>query len=145
MPILLTKEDIILINQRTIAKHGGNFVPPFNLLNPSSLDYLVEAVNASIFGQPMYPSLSDKAAYYMHSIIANHVFQDGNKRTGLGAALVFLSLNEVSLRENPDRKKSDTQFPHEPLYNMTMEVASSKMNLEELKDWFSENVQDSNL
>lgn len=79
MPILLTKEDIILINQRTIVKHGGNFVPPFNLLNPSSLDYLVEAVNVSIFGQPMYPSLSDKAAYYMHSIIANHVFQYGNK------------------------------------------------------------------
>lgn len=81
----------------------------------------------------------------MHSIIANHVFQDGNKRTELGAALVFLSLNEVSLKDDPDGEKPKAQFPHKSLFDMTMEVASSKMDLEELKDWFSENIQDSNL
>ena len=28
----LQKEDIVFINQKTIDKHGGNFVPPFNYL-----------------------------------------------------------------------------------------------------------------
>lgn len=134
MSILLSKEAIILINRRTIERHGGNFVPPFNLLNGSSLDYLVEAVDASLFDQPMYPSLSDKAAYYMHSIIANHVFQDGNKRTGLGAALVFLSLNETMLRDNLDVEKNEVQFPNEALFDITIKVASSQIDLEELKN-----------
>ena len=45
----LTKEDIIFINQKTIKKHGGNFVPPFNLLNESPLDYLVDIIDAEMY------------------------------------------------------------------------------------------------
>jgi len=95
----LTKEDIIFINQKTIKKHGGNFVPPSNLLNESPLDYLVDIIDAEMLGEPLYPKVSDKAALYMYNIISNHVFQDGNKRTGLESALLFLKLNSFQLQE----------------------------------------------
>lgn len=51
----LLKEDFTLINQMTIERHGGNFVPPSNFLNESALDYLLEAVQSQVFGQPLYP------------------------------------------------------------------------------------------
>ena len=89
----LTKDDIVQFNEMTIQEHGGNFVPPCNFLNENSLDYMLEAVGSELFGQPMYPSISHKAAFYMFSIVTGHIFQDGNKRTGLEAALLFLKLN----------------------------------------------------
>lgn len=50
----LQKEDIVLINQLTIQKHGGNFVTPFNFLIEGSLDYLLEAVQTEMFDAPLY-------------------------------------------------------------------------------------------
>jgi death-on-curing protein len=43
--------------------------------------------------------MTDKAAVYCHNIICNHIFSDGNKRTGLGAALVFLNLNGLDISQ----------------------------------------------
>ncbi len=77
----------------TVEQHGGNFVPPDNFLNEEPLDYLLEAVESRIYGNPLYPELHQKAGVYMFNIIGNHIFQDGNKRTGLEAALLFLELN----------------------------------------------------
>lgn len=96
----LTKADIIFINQKTIKKHGGNFIPPNNFLNEAPLDYLIEVISSEMFGKPLYPKKSDKAGLYLFNIISNHIFSDGNKRTGLGAALLFLHLNDFQLQDN---------------------------------------------
>ena len=90
---LLTKDIIIQFDELTVQKHGGSFVPLGNFLNENSLDYMLEAVNAELFGVEMYPTIADKAAFYMFSIVTGHIFQDGNKRTGLGAARLFLKMN----------------------------------------------------
>jgi death on curing protein len=52
------------------------------------------------------------AAAYLFHVVSNHAFVDGNKRTGLLCALVFLDLNGVSLDQ-------DSQA----LYDVTMAVA----------------------
>ena len=75
----LHKSDIILINQKTIKRHGGDFVPPHNFLHEENLDYLVDAVQVEMFGQPLYPEIPDKAGFYLFNIISNHIFQDGTK------------------------------------------------------------------
>ena len=59
----LRKEDFLVINKKTIDKHGGNFVPPFNFLKGNSLDYLVEAVEAEMFGEPLYPTIADNTEF----------------------------------------------------------------------------------
>jgi death-on-curing protein len=109
----LRKNDITLINRLTIEDVGGNFVPPFNFLHEESLDYLIEAVEAEMFGNPLYPDIHHKTGLYMYNIIANHIFQDGNKRTGLEAALLFLQLNGF-----------DLIIDDETLTNFTLTVAS---------------------
>lgn len=97
--ILLEKATIYLINEKTILRHGGNFVPPFNLLNGSSLEYMLEAIDGEMFVQKFYPTMPDKAAFYMFQIVTSHIFQDGNKRTGLEAALLFLKFNNHRLNK----------------------------------------------
>ncbi len=94
----LLKEDLILINRMTIKRHGGNFVPPFNLLKEEALDYLIEAVQAELFGKQVYPEVHEKTGLYLYNIVSNHPFQDGNKRTGLEAALLFLKLDDYKLK-----------------------------------------------
>lgn len=130
---LLRKQDIILINKLTIEDVGGNFVPPQNFLHESNLDYLIEAVDAEMFGDKMYPTIHQKAGLYMYNIIANHIFQDGNKRTGLESALLFLQLN------NYDLKLSIT---NEILTNFTLSVAAGEKTLEEVQKWFEESIME---
>lgn len=126
----LTKEDILYINFLTIQEVGGNFVPPNNFLHEGNLDYLLETVQAEMFGEALYPHLYQKAGLYMYNIICNHIFQDGNKRTGLEAALLFLQLNG-----------HDLVIADQPLTQFTLDVASGKHSLESVQTWFKDHIQ----
>jgi death on curing protein len=131
MVVYLSKEDIIYINQRTILTHGGNYLPPSNFLHESYLDFLIEAVYSEMFGKELYPNISDKASVYCFNIICNHIFTDGNKRTGLETALAFLKLN--NFRINPN-------LPHNDLLNFIIKIASGQSTLDECRAWFQENI-----
>ncbi len=145
---LLTKENIVQFNELTVQKHGGSFVPPGNFLNESSLDFMLEAVNAEVFGEKMYPTISDKAAFYMFSIVTGHIFQDGNKRTGLGAARLFLRLNGVRMGQELTQIKraNGISIPEQGgyfkqiLFKFTIEMASGKISLDEARQWFAANI-----
>ena len=126
----LIKKDILTINLLTIEDVGGNFVPPYNFLHEENLDYLLEAVQAKMFGEPLYPEIYQKAGVYMFNIIANHIFQDGNKRTGLEAALLFLQLNNY-----------DLIVDDKILIDFTLSVASGELSLEQTQDFFKKNIQ----
>jgi death on curing protein len=127
----LVKNDFTYINQRTIANHGGNFVPPNNFLHEDNLDYLLEAVQAEMFGEPLYPTISDKAAVYCYNVICNHIFSDGNKRTGLESSIAFLKLNKMRLNRN---------LSDEVIENFITKIASGQSSLEECREWFKENI-----
>lgn len=127
----LTKDMIVKINQKTVLAHGGNYIKPSNFLNEQNLDYLLDIIKSELFGQPLYPLLSDKAGLLMYNIIANHIFQDGNKRTGLEAAIVFLRINNFNL--SPD-------LTLEEIFNFTIKVASGLSSLPECQAWFEANI-----
>ena len=128
----LDKEDIIYINQRTVGVHGGLYLPPNNFLHEENLDYLLGIVDSELFGQQMYPSIEDKAAVYCYNIICNHIFSDGNKRTGLESSLAFLNLNG---------KRLNALLPKSDLTNFILAVASGEVSLEDCRKWFAENTE----
>lgn len=127
---LLTKEEIIFLNKNNVSKFGGNYVPPNNLLNENPLDYLVEIVGAALFGEPIYPEFYHKAGVYLYNIISNHIFTDGNKRTGLDACFVFLEINGYRLNENV----SDNV-----LTDFIISIASGEQTLEAVQIWIKTN------
>lgn len=79
----------------------------------------------------------------MFNIISNHVFQDGNKRTGLEAALLFLKINGWRLIDNDIVNFMATEGDYWPnitpdeLYKFTMAVASGQYDLEGMRAWFA--------
>jgi death-on-curing protein len=130
--IFLIKSQILRINHLTIIHHGGNFNPPYNYLNESALDYLVDIVHAEMFGEQLYPTIFDKAGVYVYNIIANHVFSDGNKRTGLEAGLIFLKINGYQLKNS---------VTNPLLTNFILSVASGNESLETVQEWLKANSE----
>jgi death-on-curing protein len=60
-----------------------------------------------VFGEELYPELHEKAAVLLRGIIADHAFVDGNKRTGIMSALVFLNLNSEDTSILTDKELED--------------------------------------
>lgn len=90
----LTIEDALLIHADQITRYGG--APG---LRERGLLLSAIAMPASGFGGRFaHQNLFEMAAAYLFHIVQNHPFIDGNKRTGVAAALVFLELNGVSVR-----------------------------------------------
>lgn len=62
------------------------------------LDAAVNRPRAVAFGQDAYPTLHEKAAALLDSLVRNHALLDGNKRLGWVATRLFLVLNGYDLR-----------------------------------------------
>jgi death-on-curing protein len=116
----LTLEQIVFINDRIIHETGGQRgIRDLGLLHASS-----ERPKASFAGKDLYSTLFEKAAALAHSIILNHPFLDGNKRTALASMTLFLELNGVFL--------SITQ--EEAVWFSTW-IESQKPSLKEIAAW----------
>ena len=89
----LTAEQILFLHARLIEETGGSHgVRDINLLLSA-----VGRPQASFNDQDLYPDIFTKAASLMDSLIRNHPFIDGNKRTGISAAGLFLRRNGCRL------------------------------------------------
>jgi death-on-curing protein len=75
-------------------------------------------------GEDLYATIVEKAAALGFSIIRNHPFIDGNKRTGHAAMEVFLILNSHEILASVDHAEE-----------VILRVASGKMGREEFTDW----------
>ncbi|MEM9836407.1 MAG: type II toxin-antitoxin system death-on-curing family toxin, partial [Bacteroidota bacterium] len=77
-------------------------------------------------------------------IINNHVFSDGNKRTGLGAALLFLRINGYKLKGallDENSSVNSNLSRQKQLEKITLLVASGRMSQEQLQKWFERNIE----
>jgi len=95
---LLEPETIVAMNRLTIRLHGGLHLPPDNLRAGQGLGFAHQIRINRLFGQILYPGPYHRAAAYLYYIVKNHPFNDGNKRTGLAAALTALEWNELPYR-----------------------------------------------
>ena len=87
----LTVEMVLEVHAEAIARFGGSD----GVREMPLLESAVAAPRASFAGKSPYADLAEVAAAYLYYLCKNHPFIDGNKRTALGAGLVFLRLNGV--------------------------------------------------
>ena len=93
----LTAEDLLFIHHQLIETFGGSH----GLRDSGRLQAVAAAAEQSLFGVEQYPTVFDKAAVYARNIIGDHPFVDGNKRTGITAAVMFLDKSNVKLKFRP--------------------------------------------
>ena len=92
-PSFLTLAEVVEIHRNQIQLYGGNDrIREIHLLQSA-----LAQPEAAFAGAWLHEDLFEMAAAYTFHIAHNHPFIDGNKRTALAAALVFLEINGTSL------------------------------------------------
>ncbi|NNJ25040.1 type II toxin-antitoxin system death-on-curing family toxin [Alienimonas chondri] len=94
----LTLDDLLELHEAILATSGGST----GLRDPGTVHSALSQPFAAFGGKDLYPSLEEKAACICYTIVRGHPFVDGNKRTGHGAAALFLKLNGFELRAEID-------------------------------------------
>ena len=89
----INKRLVVVINRLCVSVTGGLATTATNLRDGASLGFVDRIHVNEIFGVRIYHSIFEQAAAYMFYILKNHVFMDGNKRTGLAVAITFLQWN----------------------------------------------------
>ena len=119
--IFLNVEDIIDYHTDIINEFGG----AHGIRDMGLLISAVEMPKATMFGEDLHVTIFDKAAAYPYHIVCNHPFIDGNKRSGIVAALTFLASNEIILKYDPLE-----------LEELVVRVATSQVKKEEIARFF---------
>ncbi|MFA7627941.1 MAG: type II toxin-antitoxin system death-on-curing family toxin [Candidatus Dojkabacteria bacterium] len=106
----------------------------YEVRNTGKLESSIAQPFQKIGGKDLYPTLVSKAAMLYYFCIKNHPFEDGNKRMGIFALIIYLADNGYWL---------DTA--NEDLFNMTVRTAASGMKekdevVSEIETFVEENI-----
>jgi len=96
-----------------------------------SLEAALNRPFATFDGQDLYPTAEEKAAALFESIIINHPFMDGNKRTAY-VLLEYLLLNKTG-------KRLEASF--EEKYEMSIKASTGEIRFDEIRDWISSKIK----
>lgn len=121
--IRLTEQQVLSIHSMMIKATGGLD----GIRDKGLLDSALNAPFQTFDSKDLYSSLLSKAAVMCRSIISNHPFVDGNKRTGIHTMLVFLELNGII----PEYSQSE-------LIELGLGVAAGQLSYDDILNWLVE-------
>lgn len=121
----LTLNDVLELHRQVGAQSGG----AVGVLSLPALESAVSQPWMTFAGADLYPTLVEKAAVLGYSLISNHPFIDGNKRTGHAAMEVFLMLNGWEIQASVDEQE-----------RIILEVASGAIDRKQFSDWLRVHV-----
>lgn len=121
----LNAQQVLFIQSRVIAETGGQA----GVRDLSLLESAVARPQATFSGVELYPVLFEKAAALLDSLVNNHPFVDGNKRTGIVATGLFLRSNGYRVHTS---QSAIEQF--------TLQVATTHPPIETLAAWLKANT-----
>jgi death on curing protein len=111
--LFLTLAEVIEIHADQIHRYGGQA----GVRDLGLLESALAQPEASFAGAWLHKDHYEMAAAYAYHLCQNHPFIDGNKRTALAAALVFLELSDISILD-----------PRGRLKNAMVRIASGRMS-----------------
>ena len=123
-PVWVTKEVVLAMHERLLAKHGG----ASGLRDGGMLDSaLARPQQLLTYNQP---DLYDLATAYVGGILRNHPFVDGNKRSALMTAYVFLARNGLQLTA-----------PEVEAVQLVTALAANEVEETEIAGWLRDNCE----
>jgi death on curing protein len=121
----LTLIEVLELHRRVIEQSGG----AFGIRDVGLLESAIAQPQMTFDGEDLYPSLLEKAAALGFSIIMNHPFVDGNKRTGHAATETFLVLNGMEINASVDEQE-----------RVVLAIASGELGREAFVEWLQRNT-----
>jgi death-on-curing protein len=122
---MIALEDVLKIHEFLINKFGGSQgIRDLNLLKSA-----ISRPYQTFDQKDLYKNPIEKAAAIIESIIRNHPFIDGNKRTGY--VLMRLVLMDHGL---------DISHNHKDKYDFVISIASGNLNYDQIKKWIKDHT-----
>jgi len=122
----LSLEEVLYLHSRIIKRTGGKA----GVRDLGLLESAIHRPAASFGGEDLYPSLYDKSAALVHSLINNHPFTDGNKRTGYVGGARFLFVNGYELHA-----------PNGEALDFVLGIESKRLSLDAIAKWFKRHAK----
>jgi death-on-curing protein len=121
----LTLIEVLELHRRIIEKSDG----ASGIRDVGLLESAIAQPRMTFGGEDLYPSLLEKAAALGFSIIMNHPFVDGNKRTGHAAVETFLVLNGMEINASVDEQE-----------RVVLAIASGELERKAFVEWLQLNT-----
>ncbi len=115
----LTPQKVLFIHNQVVKRTGGSH----GVRDIGLVESAVFRPQASFDGKDLYITVFEAAAL-LQSLLKNHPFVDGNKRTALVSAGLFLGLNGYKLK---NANKDEVEF--------AIKVDNKHLDIEEISDW----------
>lgn len=122
---MITNEAVLLIHEEVVKLHGGSN----GIRDIGGLESAIARPYQTFGSEDLYPSSFEKAAAIGESIIMNHPFVDGNKRTGYVLMETILRLSGNKINSSND-----------DLYNFIIKISTGAVKFEEIVKWLKENT-----
>ncbi len=121
---MISKNTILRLHELSILKYGG----AEGVRDQGLMESAIARPYQTFGGEDLYPTFFEKAAAIVESIIINHPFIDGNKRTGFLAMLAVLEAENFKITATNDE-----------LYNFTIRISTGEIKFEEIVTWLKNN------
>jgi death on curing protein len=122
---MITKKIVLRLHELSIRKYGGGSGTRDERLMESAIARPYQ----TFASEDLYPIVFEKAAAIAESIIINHPFIDGNKRTGFLAMIAILKNENFQL-----------VISNEEIYNFTIKISTGEIKFEEIVEWLKNNT-----
>ncbi len=123
---MISLKEVESIHEILIDKFGGTK----GIRDRGALESAINRPYQTFDQKELYPDPIDKAAAIFESLISNHPFIDGNKRTAY--VLMRLTLLENSL---------DFQADQDERYDFVLKAAKGEMKFDQIKKWLTNHVK----
>lgn len=118
-PTFLSLDEVLEIHEDQPSAYGGK---P-GLLSLALLESALAQPQSTFAGRFLLTDVFEMAAAYLFHIVQNHPFQDGNKRVGAVAAIIFLLTNG-----------EDISLSNDDLESLVLQTAQGKLSREQIAD-----------
>ena len=124
-PEFLTLAQVLRIHQDQIDRYGGDA----SVRDAALLQSALAMPQAGFGDQWLHKFPHEMAAAYLFHLVQNHPFVDGNKRTGLASAIMFLEHHDRTVRAS----KQDVE-------NLVLAVARGQLTKAAVAEFFHDHI-----
>ncbi len=122
-------DDVIFYHDKAIEKYGGSK----GLRDFGGLDAALNRPWQTFDSEELYPTCFEKAAAISESVILNHPFIDGNKRTAFILCEAIIEDAGYIIEANTDT-----------IYNFLVDISTGNLSFEEIVIWLRQNTKPKN-
>lgn len=126
---MITLDDVERIHEILIEKFGGKK----GIRDKGILESSIGRPFQTFDQKELYPNPVDKAAAIFESIVSNHPFVDGNKRTAYVLARLLLREYNLDIRATQDEK-----------YRFVISTAKGEIRFDQIKEWLTNHLEPGN-